>query len=310
MPFGIYVYPSTILTAEDISEKEFVGLRSAKNNLVIVESIEEKLGILLGNYEEFETTLLSETVHNVVFQDINMSRAKDMIYTLNRRVINLLTSCRMYLDQIRHDLNSIYGNGAQVTEVVVRETGRQYDAKLGYRAMEALRNYVQHRGLPIDGVQHSITPNEAHTGSAAHTLTPLLNTRKIKEDGKFKPSVLDELIRAHGEKVDLKPLTREYIEGIAEVHRTFRRTVADDAKGWESDLLSAIEQRRAPDGQSPLLIAVHTDDAGDIVEEIHLSWALLSRRRELGQRMPLYGHLRRPIITSDANVLGADDEDE
>jgi hypothetical protein len=152
MPFGIYVHPSKSLDADEISEAEFNALRTARNDLAIVESVEEKLGILLGNYEEFETALLSQTVHNVVFQDINPSRAKDMIYTLNRRVINLLTSCRLYLDHIRHDLNSIYGDGADVTNVVVQETSRQYDARLGYRVMEALRNYVQHRGLPIDGV--------------------------------------------------------------------------------------------------------------------------------------------------------------
>jgi hypothetical protein len=312
MPFGVYVYPSKSLTAAEISEADFEILRCAKINLGIVESVEEKLGILLGNYEEFETTLLSQTVHNVVFQETRRSLALDLIYTLNRRVINLLTSCKLYIDQIEHDLNSIYGRGAEVAVKVDEERRRQYDTRLGYRALEALRNYVQHRGLPIDGVQHSIAVNTTHKGIASNTLTPLLNTHKIREDGKFKAAVLEELITVYGEKVDLKPLTRDYIEGLIEVHRTFRRAVADDTRGWESTLQSAVDQQSTPDGESPLLIVVHTDEAGDILEEVHLSGSIISRRRELEQRMPLYGSLSKQVVTSEAKLSSSsvDNEDE
>jgi hypothetical protein len=303
MPFGIYVYASNSLDADEISEAEFTALRTARNNLAIVARVEEKFGIVLGNYEEFEIALLTQTAHKVVFQEINPSRVQDIVYTLNRRVINLLTSCRLYLDHIRHDLNSIFGKGAGATKMVVQETNNQYDAKLGYRVMEALRNYVQHRGLPIDNMLHSVSPDKPRVGFAAHTITPLLNTYKINEDGGFKQSVLNELINAHGEQVDLKPLVREYIEGIAEVHSKFRGIIADDVGQWDSTLVSAMDQRRAPEGGPPFLTVVHTDDVGKTIEEFHLYWALLMRRQELEQRMPLYGHVRKPVVTSDADDL-------
>ncbi|HEX6038439.1 hypothetical protein [Longimicrobium sp.] len=269
----------------------------------IAASVEEKFGILLGNYEELETALLIEAAHKVIFQDINPSRVQDMLYTLNRRVINLLTSCRLYIDHIQHDLNSIFGKASGRAEVAVQAMNYQYDVKLGYRVMEALRNYVQHRGLPIAGVLFGVMPDKPRVGFAAHTVTPLLNTHKLDDDGGFKQSVLNELMSAHGEQADLKPLVREYIEGITEVHRKFREIIAVDVKQWESTLMREMAQRCTLDGGAQALAVVHTDDAGHTVEEFHLYWAFLMRRRELEQRMPLYTPLRKPVVTSDADDL-------
>lgn len=73
-------------------------------------------------------------------------------------------------------------------------TSPEYDARLGYRVMEALRNYVQHRGLPL----HSITVGggwiDTEEGRRRKEKTTLyLNVDTLAEDKDFKKDVLDEL---------------------------------------------------------------------------------------------------------------------
>lgn len=306
MPFGIYVMPSEVRDLVEISEADFARLRSAKRNLMVLQSVEEKLTLLLENYAEFETTLLAQTVHNVVYQVTGWSAAVDLISTINRRLVNLLTAGRLYLDHIMHDLGSMYGTESEVGIRVKEETGRQYDGSLGYRAMEALRNYVQHRGLPVEAVRHVIRANGAPPGYAANIVTPYLSTKAIKEDGGFKRPVLDELL-AVGELVDLKPLIRAYIEGIQEVHKTFRRSVAADAAQWELILRSAMEQRREPGEQLPTLFVVEVDEELKILQEVQVFEDLLNRRQQLEQRTPLYGNLSKQIVTSEAVDIRQDD---
>ena len=299
MPFGIHAIRPADEEFVEITEEDFAQLRSAKQNLVILQSVEDKLAILLANYAEWETTLLVETVNNVVFQESGWSDAVELVYTLNRRLVNLLTACRLYIDHVKHDLNSMYGAESEIGSHIIKEMRRQYDGRLGYRVMEALRNYVQHRGLPIDSVQHLLGRAHGAPGYAANIVTPFLNTRRIREDGGFKSAVLNEL-SAIGEKVDLKPLVRDYIEGLEEVHRFLRNRIKDDADGWEATLGSAMERHRRPNEALPSLFVVQVDDADETIEEVQVFESILTRRQKLEQRIPLYGNLSKQIVTSEA----------
>jgi hypothetical protein len=49
---------------------------------------------------------------------------------------------------------------------------------------------------------------------------------ELEVDGKFKKAVIKEL-KALGETVDLKPLVRDYMEGLGAVHDAFRGMVKD-----------------------------------------------------------------------------------
>jgi hypothetical protein len=62
----------------------------------------------------------------------------------------LQTCCRrrVYVDQIGHALSSLYGRSAEISDQVAKRRDAESEARLGYRVMEKIRNYVQHRSLP------------------------------------------------------------------------------------------------------------------------------------------------------------------
>jgi hypothetical protein len=69
--------------------------------------------------------------------------------TINKRIVNLMTSCRLYNDQTSHHFNELFGDKSIEAVALKKEKSRHFDANIEYRTMEALRNYVQHRGYPV-----------------------------------------------------------------------------------------------------------------------------------------------------------------
>jgi hypothetical protein len=100
---------------------------------------------------------------------------------------------------------------------------KEYDGSFESRFMEALRNHVQHRGIPV----HSTTlPGKWTSFDENGELEFSLNMGSLRsflqEDSEFKKSVLEEM----GERVDLKVATRSYIECLNRVHCNGREMIA------------------------------------------------------------------------------------
>jgi hypothetical protein len=136
----------------EISNQDYENIKQARRILFEALYLEEKFDLLTENYIEYETDLLALSTRYMIFRDQNYSWFRREQNLISRRVINLLTACRMYLDQSEHHLHNIYnGDSPKLTDLEV-EKSFQYDGHLGYRVMEALRNYVQHRGSPIQTI--------------------------------------------------------------------------------------------------------------------------------------------------------------
>ena len=286
-----------------LTQAKFEALRAAKNNLVIILSIEEKLTLLLENYVDFEQELLSRTLNSIVFRPDSWSAVMAEIHAYNRRVVNLLTTCRLYLDQVQHDLSVIYGSGSTVARDVNATRSEMYDSSLGYRTMEALRNYVQHRGLPVYSITHRAThaPREGKN-LVANVMIPYLNVARIKEDGGFKAGVLREL-DGLGEKIDIRPLVREYVEGIGKVHTCVRASTYSDVVSWDR-LLEGVRSRFAAVFKEPeeQLTLVARSDKGHDPEEVQIFKDLITRRKWLEQRTAHLTHYSRQVVTNEVLV--------
>jgi hypothetical protein len=68
------------------------------------------------------------------------------ISRINRSLPNLLTITRIYTDPVKHDMGTL---SALPKEPILNCFGQEYDSYFEYRLMEALRNHVQHHGMPI-----------------------------------------------------------------------------------------------------------------------------------------------------------------
>jgi hypothetical protein len=132
----------------DISKEEYRAIGDSKKCLIEALYIEQKLDMVVEDYFEFEMELLATSTRQMVQWNQDYYWFQEEINRLNRRIVNLLSVCRLYLDQSIHHLSCIYGKEGEKLNNIKKKISREYDSKLGFRVMEAMRNYVQHRGFP------------------------------------------------------------------------------------------------------------------------------------------------------------------
>ena len=107
----------------------------------------------------------------------------------------------------------------------------EYDQLLGYRVIEALRNYVQHRGLPV----HLIKFKASKVGELSKfIINPFLKVSELRKDGKFKVAVLDEL-ENEDEKANLKLYIRQYVSSITTIHSAIRDILSEETRKWDNE---------------------------------------------------------------------------
>ena len=177
-----------------VSQQEFEMVWKAKHDIFLLLGMEEKFGMVIDNYLEFEREMLALTLLHMAAASLDWSSFQDSMVLANRRLANCLTVARLYLDQIRHDLKEIYGPDGPAVQRVVLESSKQYDRLLGYRVMESLRNVLQHRALPVTGLSYPSTWEDRKRGERLHFgLKITLDPVRLREGGGVKKSVLEEI---------------------------------------------------------------------------------------------------------------------
>jgi hypothetical protein len=209
--------------------EQAVGDKLVRAMDVILEivSIEQKFSIIMENFLEFEQEIASRVLRDAYFSSQSAQEFFDVKQALNRRAMNILTAVRLYTDQSHSHVKVLFSTDAQRWGELKSAFSRQYDDHLSFRTMEALRNYAQHRGLPIQGLTMGSRWLDAQTATSRLEFNAATNIiiSELESDDTFKKSVLEELRRAGGTKgvIDVRPMIREYIQSIAAVHEEFRR---------------------------------------------------------------------------------------
>jgi len=288
----------------EIDEAEFLLIKSARQNLFEMLFLEEQLDLVTENFYEYETELLAIASRMMIFSNddpMSMSRERNLI---GRRIVNLLTAGRMYIDQSVQHVERMYGANSSTLSVIKKEFNLQYDKSLGYRAMEALRNYVQHRGVPIQGIKFSYKVVDPETESQLlYRAIPLIGVLELAEDQAFKRAVLDELKNIqHDGRVDARPLIREYIESIRSIHEKIRQLVGPDLVRWERVLDETIEKFQAKFGKETslagLIIASEEND-GRQLETTTISKVSIERRQVLEKKNGLRINLHKSYVSNE-----------
>lgn len=282
-----------------ITEGEFNSIRDAKRIVMEVLSGEEKLDMLLENFVEWEQELLSMTLQTAVFGDISWTDIKGRIHRIDRRLLNVMSSARLYLDHSRHSISEVFGNPSQEMDEFTRQTAAEYDAYLGYRAMEAIRNYVQHRGLAV----HQLTQDawfvtDGETGRVRHSLQPFVRPETLKEVGGFKAAVLSELEQI-GDEIDLRPLVREYIASLCRVQILVRAVFDSGLQGAVKIFRDALGRISGPDNADPISVIAQRFEGGLPVEQVQVFMALFDRRSQLIRKNSRAEHIVRQFVVAE-----------
>jgi hypothetical protein len=268
-----------------ITEDEYLDIRQRSDLLLEALFIEEKFDLVIDNYLEFETDLLDSVAREMVRGVENWTSFQRERNQMNRRVVNLLSSCRLYLDHTRHHLSKMGNDNSENVQAIEAITSAQYDGSLGYRVMEALRNYVQHRGYPIHGVSFSAKWVDDRK-KLMYAVTPYMKVNDLEEDRKFKATVLEEL-KNLGEKIDIKPMMREYIQGLSKIQSQVRAQLKSRVEESDKVICDAIERyRKAEPAEDSVigLVAVRRPDGRTYADSVQLVEEVLNYRKSFERK--------------------------
>lgn len=165
--------------------------------------------------------------------------------------------------------------------------------------MEALRNYVQHRGFPIHICSyHTKRIENEGKYQFLYTLTPQINIEELQNNKKFKKSVLQEM-KILGENIDIKPVTRKYIESIGKLHEITRKMLSEDITSWQNNICSVIHKFKMKYGDDLVgLAAVSVEDNGNYNESTQLVKEFVNRRLELERKNSTFKELSSKYATN------------
>jgi hypothetical protein len=283
-----------------ITEDEYKAIKASREFLFEALYLEQKLDLVTENFIEYEMILLSYSARQMMFPYLNYMRLQNEINNINRRIVNLLSACRLYLDHCIHHLNNIYRDKTEKIEMVINQIKIEYDSNLSYRVLEALRNYVQHRGFPVQKVIYNASRvEEDDNWQILFSITPYIRTKELQEDDKFKKTVLDELKKL-GEEIDIKPFIREFITSIGNIHKKVREVLKKDIQQWEEIIYNCIQKFRDKTNSENIIgLGIAIQEGEDIYSEsVSIFTDFIEHRRELEQKNTLIGSLAKFYVTN------------
>lgn len=257
-------------------------------------AIEEKYNILISNYSEFEMEILKQSTQLMICFPLSYYDFFESRIGFDRKLVNLLTAARLYVDRLPHHVTRIMGDYAKGD--VEKLLSEQYDNRKEYRFMEALRNHVQHCGLPVHRVQYSPTSQGSGINrKLVYSMEVASQKIFLQEDKDFKKKVMEEI----PDIIDLKLYTRIYIECISRVHASVREIVSNTLQ--ESRLLieKTINSYKESHPNEALGLFLLCMDGEEEVEKTLLMLDWDNVRLKLIERNPELINLRIRHVSSE-----------
>jgi hypothetical protein len=287
---------------EPLSREEFETTRQIRRRLAGALGIEERLDLLLENFAEFERELLGLGVRAATFEEKQSTVMIGRLQTVQRRLVNLLSTGYLYSEQVPGTLRRLFGRRTEHASAFEQEleTTRQADTGLGLRAMEELRNHIQHHDLPLQSLTFTGSWFTAPTGDwHLQTVEPTISLNRLAEDRGFDSGVLAEL-RSLGDGLNIKLLVREYVTALGSAHATLRASLAPELSQWDAHLNGLIDRYRQAAGEESVvgLAAVIRDEQGAVTESLALFVDPVERRKHLEGKNRWPRRLDRAIVTS------------
>lgn len=223
----------------DATREQFEDIRCAVNIQVEALYIEQKYDFVMENYLEFEESILRCGLSDMLLggrdrKDYNADTA-----LFNRRIMNLLTAYKTYDDTYRQHFNRIFLKDRDILRQAKQSFSEEYDSRVGYWMIPKIRNYVQHQGFPMHGSSYASRWIEDEHGveRSRHTVDLYISPEELS-GGKFNLETRERLWGMR-EKVDLKFLIRDFMEGFSAAH-TRNREILVNRLEWANDYISSV----------------------------------------------------------------------
>ncbi len=254
--------------------------------------MEELFSYTTDNLLDLDVELLSIAAKEA--KSINTGH--DDLHRASRRLVNYMSTSRMYLDQLPKLLKRAEFPDFGVTEFK-QATAAAYDSGYSYAFIEELRNYAQHESLPADRItvggrwlRHS-QPEQV----CLHRATLTVRVSSIQKS--FKRLVLERLTQADLVDVDIPASVQAHWGGLSSVHAAVRRGYALSIEGAIGVTESEIDSLDTPKNH----IIKLKDGTFLNLEALRF---MNKRRSELVERYPGLPNAKAHAVSSiDAKII-------
>lgn len=177
-----------------------------------------------------------------------------------------------------------------------------YDSTPGYRFIEALRNYSQHRELPLHILTHHLfaeNTNDLDNSPLVTAMSFAASKEILVTDEKFKKSALEGM----PDKIDIIQSIRFHMEGIWRLHDYLSKNLnalADKSRGL---IANAISRFTKMTGESSIgLHACAQTTETHVAEQISMLLDWDDARRTANRNLANLTNLPRRYITGKAQT--------
>ncbi len=274
----------------EITRQDFDSVVEANAGLFVILGLEELYDVLLANHITFEETLLSAAAQRLMNRPMTFDSDRRAAH---RGLANVLSSARAFIDQSARMIAGLSRTGPADAERLKAFLSEAYDASLGFRVMEALRNYTQHRGFSVSGVTYQDRMITHRPLKTAVTVIPNISIATLEADSTFKKTVLSELKAAAAkehphdpsqrDRLQVIPFAREYIAGLSMVMEQVRSHLSGREAAWSSLVEGMVSRHGTQSGldKSEGYITLQQVDPGGVVTEKYANTRVIQMIAEL-----------------------------
>lgn len=205
-------------------QKDFDKILGANLVRLSALSAENSFDTLVENYFEFERDCV-DVAHRVL---VSFCREDIVIHgyqlLLNRRLMNIMTAAKAYQDHLNKCLKEILGEKGKYSKLYNEIWSELNRLSPQFRAMNCLRNYIQHYEFPVHGYSHSIAWNMK--GGKKDAMKVNINLRvnvdSLLKDDKFRKDADGDVVSCLRSQ-SLSSIISTYVENIWSLHSEFRK---------------------------------------------------------------------------------------
>jgi len=278
-----------------MTEKEFNELKLAKDTLTNFFSLTENYRVVVESYRAVEKAKHDAELEHILYSRLGYDNFSDARVALNSPLVGYLASARYFLDSTNKILPKSLSQ-AQV-ESFNKFRSNIYDTISEYRFVEALRNYVQHRELPVHNVTyHNYVEdsNNIETSDKVSSLSLRAVRQNLREDKKFKKAALEGMPAV----IDIIYCIRFHMEGMWKLHDYLVRShfeLLDEARSVVSNAIERFEED--PGERSFGLHAIASLSETEETEKVPLLLEWDDARRAALKRIGNLNNLNKRYVT-------------
>jgi hypothetical protein len=263
---------------ESLSQDEYEQFSRATLMLSQFSSNLDLFIMAYWNYRDYAETH-EAILDTYIRKDWEYLALRPPLLDLNRRVLNLLASVRMYLDHTDRRLKKLYGEESAIFKSFNASRKSAYDNHFGYRFLEGFRNYAQHNALPVDFMQVDAQRRTDKPDIVSYSLQVGINRDALlqKDAQKLKSVIKTDLLNQPA-IIEFNPLLKTLMECLRKISRNLAEAELPTLHESASYIKNLVARMPKIEGQ-PCIFDVDTDANGKIVysaniefksEEIHM----------------------------------------